>query len=239
MKTIFYPANERGHADYGWLKTYHHFSFGNWYDAEKVHFGALRVLNDDWVFGGEGFGTHSHANMEIITIPLSGALAHKDSTGTSENISTGEVQIMSAGKGISHSEFNASKTEPVSFLQIWVLPKLKDIQPHYAQKKFDTSGRANQWQIVVGGEVDLGGLPINQDAQFALTDLDAGNRLTYTAKYVNSGFFVFVMEGQVKVESMDLASRDAMGVWETNSIELSASKKSQILLIEVPMLNLT
>jgi quercetin 2,3-dioxygenase len=237
MQTIFYPANERGHADYGWLKTHHSFSFGNWYDATKLHFGALRVLNDDIVLGGEGFGTHPHANMEIVTIPLSGALAHKDSTGTSETIETGEVQMMSAGKGITHSEFNASKTEPVSLLQIWVLPKLKNIEPRYAQKKFAVAERANKWQIVVGGDAD--GLPINQDTVFALANLDEAKSLTYTTQFENSGLFVFVIEGSLKVQDIVLENRDALGIWETSTIELNASSKSQILLIEVPMLNLT
>ncbi len=238
MKTIFYPANERGHADYGWLKTYHSFSFGNWYDPTKMHFGALRVVNDDIVLGGQGFGTHPHANMEIVTIPLSGALAHKDSTGTSETIETGEVQMMSAGKGISHSEFNASKTAPVSLLQIWVLPKLKNIEPRYAQKKFAKSERINQWQTLVGGDANAGGLPINQDTIFAIADLDEAKSLTYKAQFENSGLFVLLIEGNASVQNIDLKRRDAIGIWETNAIELNASSKSQILLIEVPMLNL-
>ena len=149
MKTILYPASERGHANFGWLDSHHSFSFGQFHDAGKMHFGALRVLNDDIVKGGAGFGTHPHDNMEIVSIPLSGALAHKDSTGTSEVINTGDVQIMSAGAGISHSEFNASKTDPVNFLQVWLFPKQRDITPRHDQKTFDPSGRINQWQIVV------------------------------------------------------------------------------------------
>src|SRR6516165_7471538 len=149
MQSIFYPASERGHVNFGWLDSHHSFSFGHWYDPAKVHFGALRVLNDDQVRGGGGFGTHPHDNMEIVSIPLQGELSHKDSIGTQGLIKTGDVQIMSAGTGIQHSEMNASKTDPVSFLQIWIIPKKENIKPRYDQKTFDLVQRINKWQIVV------------------------------------------------------------------------------------------
>src|SRR5690349_11683280 len=157
MKTVIHKANARGHANHGWLDSYHSFSFAGYYDPAKVHFGMLRVLNDDIVSGGNGFGTHPHDNMEIVSIPLKGALAHRDTTGRSEIIKTHDVQIMSAGSGISHSEFNASKTDAVNFLQIWVFPKLRNVEPRYEQKTFDPSGRGNQFQIVVSPDQNSGG----------------------------------------------------------------------------------
>ena len=174
MTTQFYPASERGHVNFGWLDSYHSFSFGNWYDPQKVHFGALRVLNDDMVKEGKGFDTHPHDNMEIVSIPLKGALAHKDSTGTEGIIYSGDVQIMSAGSGIRHSEYNASHYDPVNFLQVWVFPKQQNIKPRHDQKTFDPAGRDGKWQVVVSPDEKEGGVWINQDARFAITKLAAG-----------------------------------------------------------------
>jgi redox-sensitive bicupin YhaK (pirin superfamily) len=174
MKTIFYPASERGHVNFGWLDSRHSFSFGNWHHPDKVHFGALRVLNDDTVEGGKGFDTHPHENMEIISIPLKGALAHKDSTGTEGIIFSGDVQIMSAGSGIRHSEYNASHYDPVNFLQLWIFPKQLNIKPRHEQKRFDTAGRNGQWQVVVSADVNEGGVWINQSARLSMVRLVAG-----------------------------------------------------------------
>lgn len=236
MKKIVHPASERGHADFGWLNSHHSFSFGHWYNPEKVHFGALRVLNDDVVSGGGGFPTHPHDNMEIISIPLHGALAHKDSTGTDGIIKTGDVQIMSAGSGIRHSEYNASKTDPVNFLQVWVFPKEKNIKPRYDQKTFDTAGRENQWQVVVSpNEKDA--VWINQDARFALTKLEAGKEISFTPAFKGNGVYFFVLDGEVEIGDTVLGKRDAIGLYETDSLLVKAAKAAEVLAIEVPMLN--
>jgi len=235
MKTLYHPAAERVHANFGWLDSHHSFSFGQWHKAEKMHFGALRVLNDDMVKGGAGFGTHPHDNMEIVSIPLSGTLAHKDSTGRSEIINTGDVQIMSAGSGISHSEFNASKTAPVNFLQVWLFPKQKDITPRYEQKTFDTAGRHNQWQTVVSPDEQDNAVWINQDAKFSLAQIDAGTQLDYKNAFAGTGIYFFVLEGKVNIAGKELNKRDALGVSEANEVVLKATDKSFILAIEVPM----
>lgn len=236
MKSIFYPAAERGHANFGWLDSHHSFSFGQYHDATKMHFGALRVLNDDMVKGGAGFGTHPHDNMEIVSIPLSGALAHKDSTGTSAVINTGDVQIMSAGSGISHSEFNASKTAPVNFLQVWLFPKQRDIQPRYDQKTFDAAGRINQWQVVVSPDEKDNAVWINQDAKFSLATVDAGTALNYKNAFAGNGVYFFILEGKVSVADKELNKRDAIGISETGEITVKAIDKTSILAIDTPML---
>lgn len=235
MKTIFHPANARGHADFGWLVSKHSFSFANYYDPMKNQFGALRVLNDDIVKGGMGFGTHPHDNMEIVSIPLYGALAHKDSTGRAEVIRTGDVQIMSAGSGIRHSEYNASATETVNFLQIWVLPKLLDIPPRYAQKTFDKAGRANQWQTVVSPDKNGEGVWINQDAYFSLANLQAGKSLDYAVQHAGNGMYLFVIEGAAQAAGQVLYKRDAIGVADVQNLTIQATADAELLLIEVPL----
>src|SRR5882672_8438027 len=204
MKAIFYPASERGHADFGWLNSYHSFSFGNWHSPDKVHFGALRVLNDDVVKGGGGFDTHPHDNMEIISIPLKGAIAHKDSTGVEGIIYSGDVQIMSAGSGIRHSEYTASHYDPANFLQIWVFPKQQNIKPRHDQKTFDQTARKGQWQIVVSPRTEEGGVWINQDARMAMTKLEAGKEITFSPAFPDNGVFLFVLEGAVEVDGKKL-----------------------------------
>lgn len=236
MKSIFHPASERGHVNFGWLDSHHSFSFGHWQNPDKIHFGALRVLNDDIVQGGGGFGAHPHDNMEIVSIPLTGSLAHKDSTGTDGIIKSGDVQIMSAGTGIRHSEYNASKTEAVNFLQIWVFPKKEDIEPHYDQKEFDINARLNKWQIVVSPDDQDGGLWINQDARFALAKLEAGQEISYSPKFKGNGVYVFVMEGGVQAGDQQLGKRDAAGIYESDNILIKANVASELLLIEVPMI---
>jgi quercetin 2,3-dioxygenase len=236
MKQVFHPANERGTANFGWLQARQSFSFGQWYDPEKVHFGALRVLNDDVIQGGGGFPTHPHDNMEIVTIPLTGALAHKDSTGGEGIITAGDVQIMSAGKGVRHSEYNASATETASLLQIWLFPKEANIQPRYDQRNFDIAARKNKWQVVVSPDAADGGMWINQEARFSLTRLDQGAGIHYENKFSGNGMYIFLIEGSVSAGDYQLNRRDALGVYETNSIEINAQQASEVLLIEIPML---
>ena len=235
MTNIFHPAPERGHVDYGWLDSHHSFSFGNWHDREKVHFGALRVLNDDVVKGGNGFDSHPHENMEIISIPLKGTLAHKDSTGIEGILSTGDVQIMSAGSGISHSEYNASHFDPVNFLQIWIFPKHLNIKPRHDQKSFEPIGRSNRWQIVVSPRLADGGLFINQDARLALTRLDAGMTLDYNIAFSGHGTYLFVLSGSVEIGDSTLSTRDGLGITGADSFTVRASLSSELLAIEVPM----
>ncbi|MDP9041335.1 MAG: pirin family protein [Bacteroidota bacterium] len=235
MNTVLYPAKERGHVNLGWLDSFHSFSFGQYYDPKKVHFGALRVLNDDSVAGGGGFGTHPHDNMEIVSIPLEGALSHKDSTGNEGTIRKGDVQIMSAGTGLRHSEYNSSATEKARFLQIWVIPKLKNIKPAYGQKTYDLKDRKNNWQVVVSPDHSEGALNINQDARFSLVDLDAGQTINYEMKWQNSGLFLFVIEGTVKTEGESLSRRDALGISETEKVKIEAVDNTQLLAIEIPV----
>lgn len=234
MKKVIHRSTSRGNANFGWLNSKHTFSFGEYYNPERERFGLLRVLNDDVVEGGAGFPTHPHSNMEIISIPLAGALAHKDSTGNEEVIKTGEVQIMSAGRGLTHSEYNASKTDEVNFLQIWVFPKEKNIQPRYDQKVFESSERKNQLQTVVAPDNDSA-LWINQDAWFSLADLDPHSLLNYEFNSTASGLYLFVIEGQVKVDSEVLSKRDAIGISDTESIQVEATEDAKLLFIEVPM----
>jgi len=235
MKTTLVKSASRGHADHGWLNSYHTFSFAEYHNPERVRFGMLRVVNDDLVSPGEGFGTHPHDNMEIVSIPLKGALAHKDSTGNEKVINTGDVQIMSAGSGLYHSEYNASKTEPVSFLQIWVFPKERDIEPRYEQKTFNPAQRQNKLQTVVSPAKDDGALWINQDAWFSLADLEKDKTLTYSLNSKAGGVFIFLLEGNADIAGESLAKRDAIGVSSTDSIEITANENSEILVIEVPM----
>lgn len=233
IKTI-HRAESRGHADHGWLNARHSFSFANYYNPEKIRFGTLRVLNDDIVQPGEGFGTHPHDNMEIVTIPLRGELAHKDSTGNKEVIRPDEVQIMSAGSGLTHSEYNNSKTDEINLLQIWVFPKEKNIKPRYDQKLFEKSEKINKIKTVVS-PVDKDALWINQDAYFSLSSLDKDTSVDYQFKTKGNGLYVFLIEGKIEIAGEILGRRDAIGLEQIESIELKALEKSEVLLIEVPM----
>ena len=235
MKTIFHPAGERGFASRGWLKSYHSFSFSQFYDEKKMNFGLLRVLNDDFVEKGMGFGTHGHDNMEIVSIPLSGALKHNDSTGREKVINQGDVQIMSAGSGIQHSEINNSKTEDVKFLQIWILPKEKDIEPRYEQKSFSEEDKSNRFLSVVSPEKDAGSVWINQDAYFSLANLDTGSNIDYKLKSKTHGVYLFVLEGEIEVADHNLKERDALGVYEVEKLNILAKTNTKLLVIEVPM----
>ena len=235
MKKTIHPANERGQNDIGWLKANFSFSFGPYYNPDRVHFGALRVLNDDIIAGGTGFGAHPHDNMEIITIPISGALEHRDSMGNTGVITAGEVQVMSAGTGIQHSEYNHSKTEDANTLQIWLFPKEMNIEPRYDQKSFIEDLKPNQFTTLVspvkGGEA----LWINQDAIFSMGDFEPGQQVKYDIQIPGNGAYIFVMEGQIEVEGTRLNKRDALGVEDVSSFTLETLKQSRILIMEVPM----
>jgi len=234
MNTVVHKSDSRGFADHGWLRSRHSFSFAGYYNPDRVHFGALRVLNDDIVAGGQGFGTHPHDNMEIVSIPLYGDLEHKDSTGTGEVIRTGDVQIMSAGSGLRHSEFNHSKDDEVQFLQIWVFPKERDIEPRYDQKSFGIESRMNKFQTVVSPD-DEAALWINQDAYFSLANLDAGTHLNYEVNKPGNGVYFFVLNGDLTIAEENLLSRDAIGVSDANNIAVKAKSYAEVLAIEVPM----
>jgi redox-sensitive bicupin YhaK (pirin superfamily) len=235
MKTTVFKASDRGSADYGWLKPNYYFSFSNYYNPQRIHFGVLRVLNDDFIMGGGAFPSHPHDNMEIVTIPLTGAVHHKDNTGGEGIIQSGDVQIMSAGSGILHSESNASATDPLTLFQIWVFPKIKNIQPRYDQRTFNIEDRKNKWQMVVSPLEEDNALWINQDARFALCNVDAGQQLSYHNGFENNGVFLVVINGSVEVDGIVLNKRDALGISETNSFNIHASADAELLAIEVPM----
>lgn len=236
MKTDFHPSYERGHANHGWLDTYHSFSFAMYFNPLREQFGALRVLNDDTIDGGSGFDTHPHANMEIITIPLAGALEHRDSMGNHGVITAGEVQVMSAGTGIRHSEFNHSPSERGSFLQIWIFPHSKNLKPRYDQKKFSSSPSGKLLTLVTpDSQPEEGALWIHQEAWISRLSLENGSTLQYRLRKENNGLFAFVIEGSMRVAGKNMERRDAIGVWETDSIEISSSGNSDLLLLEVPM----
>ncbi len=231
--SVFHAANSRGQANHGWLTSRHTFSFANYYNPDRIHFGALRVLNDDIVTPGMGFGTHPHDNMEIISIPLSGSLAHKDSTGNERAIRTGEVQIMSAGSGIYHSEYNYSKTEEVNFLQIWILPKEKNISPRYGQKDFSEVMKTNEL-ITVVSPVKKNALWINQDAELTLGNLSKDSSVKHKLQFHGNGAYIFLIDGEVNVNDVHLATRDAAGFLELKEISIEALTDSKILIIEIP-----
>lgn len=235
MQTTLYKASDRGSADYGWLKPNYYFSFSQYYNPSKIHFGTLRVLNDDFIMGGGMFPAHPHDNMEIVTIPLTGAVEHRDNTGGHGIIKAGDIQIMSAGSGIQHSEANASKTEPLTLFQIWVFPKIKNITPRYDQRTFNVEDRNNKWQIVVSPKEEDNALWINQDARFALTNISAGKSLEYTNGFKGNGVFLVVINGSVEINGTVLNKRDALGIRDTDSFIINASEDAEILAIEIPM----
>jgi redox-sensitive bicupin YhaK (pirin superfamily) len=236
MKTILHKAATRGHADHGWLNSWHTFSFAGYYNAERTHFGVLRVLNDDTVAAGMGFGKHPHDNMEIISIPLEGDLEHQDNTGTNAVIKKGDVQIMSTGTGIIHSEKNKNNDQEVKFLQIWVFPKQKNVQPRYDQKTFSDADKNNKLLTVVSpiGSTD-GGIQIHQDAWFHLGKLAKGTILNYDLKKESNGVYAFVLEGDVSINQIALNRRDGMGITETAQLSITAEDDAEILLMDIPM----
>ena len=238
MKTIIHKADSRGFANHGWLKSHHTFSFASYQNADRMNFGALRVLNDDVVQPNMGFGTHPHQNMEIISIPLKGALSHKDSMGNKRAIEVGEVQVMSAGTGLTHSEFNDSRTEETNFLQLWIIPEVMGVKPHYQQRKFDISEQKNKLQTVVAPKDKLedNALPISQQAYIYRSDLEKDNELTLYSKSSDNGFYIFLIEGEIEINNNILQSRDAIGIYETNEVLIKSNLDSNILIMEVPMI---
>ncbi|HMQ47714.1 MAG TPA: pirin family protein [Saprospiraceae bacterium] len=233
--TVLHKASSRGYADHGWLKSYHSFSFANYYNPERMHFGVLRVLNDDTVAAGMGFGTHPHDNMEIISIPLEGDLEHKDSMGNLAVIRNGDVQVMSAGTGIAHSEYNKNKDSLVKFLQIWVFPNKRNVQPRYDQLTLDAADRKNKLQQILSPNPDDEGVWIHQDAWFHLADFDAGISQEYPIKKAGNGVYIFVLKGDITVNEQLLQTRDGLGVWDTDKITITSESQAEFLVMDVPM----
>ena len=233
--TVLHKANTRGNANHGWLNAFHSFSFGSWYNPERVQFGTLRVLNDDTLAGGMGFGTHPHDNMEIITIPLEGDLAHKDSMGNSAVIKTGDIQVMSAGTGVEHSEFNPNADLQTKLFQIWLFPKYRDVAPRYQQITLDKSLQKNNFAQILSPNQDDEGVWIHQDAWLYLSDFDAGFSKKLVLKKAGNGFYIMTIEGVIEVNGEKLEKRDALGIWNTNEIEVKATTNARFLVMEIPM----
>jgi quercetin 2,3-dioxygenase len=234
--SILHKAETRGHANHGWLQSYHTFSFANYHNPERMHFGVLRVLNDDTVAAGMGFGTHPHKNMEIISIPLEGDLEHKDSMGNTTVIRSGDIQIMSAGTGVHHSEYNKSKEVAVKFLQIWILPDSQGVQPRYDQITLKKEDRKNKFQQIVSPNKEAEGIWIHQNAWFHLADFDKDFTADYAFKSKGNGLYIFNLKGELKVNEEVLNTRDGYGIWNTEIVKITANSDAEFLLMEVPML---
>ncbi|MFZ2323431.1 MAG: pirin family protein [Ignavibacteriaceae bacterium] len=235
MNKIIYRSEDRGKANYGWLDTKYSFSFANYYNQDMMNFGLLRVLNNDIVEPGMGFGTHPHNNMEIVTIILDGALEHKDSMGTGSVIHKDEVQVMSAGSGITHSEFNPSQEEKVNLLQIWIFPKEKNIKPRYEQNSFPTDERKNKLVTAVSGLNKDGSLYIHQNAEINLGNFDKGQKTNYKLNNSVNGVYIYVIDGQLSIADEELFRRDAIGIYNTEEITIDTKENSRFIIIEVPM----
>lgn len=236
MNTILHTSDSRGHANHGWLNSYHSFSFAGYHNPDRMSFGVLRVLNDDTVAGGMGFGAHPHANMEIISIPLSGDLKHQDSTGRTAIIKNGDIQVMSAGTGITHSEKNASSKEEVKFLQIWVIPNQQNVTPRYDQITLDPKNRHNQLEQILSPNSEDAGVRIYQDAWFHLGTFEKGIKCAYEINKPGNGVYAFVLKGSFQIGDQEIKHRDGLGIWDASSFELtSLSENAEILLMEVPL----
>lgn len=235
MKHTLHKADSRGYADHGWLQSHHSFSFASYYDPRRMHFGLLRVLNDDRVAPGRGFGTHPHDNMEIISIPLEGDLEHRDSMGNVAVIKQGDIQVMSAGTGITHSEYNRNTDRECKFLQIWIFPREKGLEPRYDQISLREVRKENEFYQVLSPHKDEQGVWIHQDAWFHLGEFTRELSTSYDLKMEGNGVFAFVLEGEFEIEGRQMGPRDALGIWETDLINLSASAGSRVLFMEVPM----
>jgi len=233
--TVLHKAATRGHANHGWLNSYHTFSFANYYNPERMHFGVLRVLNDDTVAPGRGFGTHPHDNMEIISIPLEGDLEHKDSMGNTAVIRNGDVQVMSAGTGIQHSEFNKNTDKTVKFLQIWVFPNQRNVKPRYDQMTLSLADRHNKLQQILSPNADDAGVWIHQNAWFHLGQFDKGKTAEYSLKKTGNGVYAFLLSGKMTIGGHTLEARDGLGLWDVQKFDLKADEAAEILLMEVPM----
>lgn len=235
MEKIIHRARTRGHANHGWLETYHTFSFANYYDPARIRFGTLRVLNDDIVAGGEGFGTHPHDNMEIVTIPLEGDLEHRDNMGNTSVIRRGEVQVMSAGTGITHSEYNHNQNRPVKLLQIWVFPDRRGVEPRYGQARIDAAAMQGRFIPIVGPRGEGAAVWIYQDAWFNLAEAAEGETVEYRLRKPEHGAYVFIIKGEVEVADERLGERDGMGITGAGALEFKALTPAEILVVEVPM----
>lgn len=235
MKTIYHAADSRGDANHGWLKSKHTFSFANYHNPERMGFGALRVINDDHVSAGQGFGKHSHRDMEIISIPLSGKLGHGDNIGNNGIIETGEIQVMSAGTGITHSEMNGDNHDDVKFLQIWVIPNKMNVEPCYQQVRMDELMKPNEFNQILSPNPDDAGVWIHQNAWFSMGDFDKGVTQTYQLKDPNNGVYILVLKGKVTINGNTLDTRDGLGVWDTKNFTMDVEENAQVLLMEVPM----
>ena len=235
MKTVFHTSDSRGHANHGWLDARHSFSFAGWFNPERIQFGALRVLNDDIIQGGMGFGTHPHDNMEIVTIPLKGDLEHKDSMGNSAVIREGDIQVMSAGTGVHHSEYNKNPDKEINLFQLWIFPNQRDVPPRYDQIPIRTFHQKNAFFQILSPVAEDQGVWIHQNAWMHMLDADAQTSHTYTIKKPGNGVYVMVIEGQIAWNDQVLNRRDAMGVWDTNDFEIRVLEDAQVLLVDVPM----
>lgn len=235
MKSIIHRAESRGNANHGWLKAHHSFSFAGWFNPERMSFGALRVLNDDIIAPGAGFPTHPHENMEIITIPLSGVLEHKDSLGHVAQINTGEVQVMSAGTGVTHSEYNASSTEELKLFQIWLFPNKQNVKPRYDELKLNLADRQNKFQQILSPSKDDDGVWIHQNAWMHLISMDNNMQKEYRLKSEENGVYIIVVKGEIEIDTEILKDRDAIGINETDHLTIRSINDSEVLLIEVPM----
>lgn len=235
MKTVLHKAGTRGHANHGWLDSHHTFSFAGYYNPERMNFGVLRVLNDDVVSGGMGFPTHPHQNMEIISIPLEGDLQHRDSMGNVAVIKAGDVQVMSAGTGVEHSEYNKNQDSLVRFLQIWVFPRERNVTPRYDQITLEKGQATNTFQQILSPDPTDEGVWINQDAWFSLGELAAGHEQSYAIKKAGNGVYVFVLEGSVEINGEQLERRDGLGIWDADGFVVKAAQDARVLLMDVPM----
>lgn len=235
MKTVYHAADTRGKADHGWLKSRHTFSFAEYYNPERMHFGALRVINDDHVAGGMGFGTHPHHDMEIISIPLSGDLAHRDSMCNGSLIRSGDIQVMSAGTGVAHSEMNPNADQDVKFLQIWVFPREKNVAPRYQQIHYAEQAQPDAFQQILSPNPDDAGVWIHQDAWFSLADFSDGMKQRYEVKRAGNGVYAFVISGRANIGGVELNERDGLGLWETDGFDVEALGGAKVLLMDVPM----
>ncbi len=235
MKSVLHKASTRGHANHGWLDSYHSFSFANYHNPERMNFGVLRVLNDDTVAGGKGFGRHPHDNMEIISIPLEGDLEHKDSMGNTTVIRAGDVQVMSAGTGVFHSEYNKHKEQPVKFLQIWMFPNKKNVAPRYDQITVDTKSLDNQFHQILSPSAEDEGVWAHQNAWFHLGHFEQGKQLTYKVKATGNGIYAFILSGEVTIDGQALSSRDGYGLWDIEEMSITANSDAKVLLMDVPM----
>lgn len=235
MKTVIHKAETRGHANHGWLNSYHTFSFANYYNPQRMNFGVLRVLNDDMVSESQGFGTHPHRDMEIVSIPLEGDLKHEDNMGNSTIIREGDIQVMSAGTGVMHSEYNNNPDKPVKFLQIWVIPNKQNVPPRYDQISLSDLVKENTFFQVLSPNKDDEGVWVHQDAWFHIGKFTKGNSDDYQIKKAGNGVYVFVLEGEVEINGEKLSRRDGMGIWDTGQFTVSATEDARVLLMEVPM----